>query len=475
MGARGAATRGPGPGSSRKRNLELLLLVFAIAIPAFGDAEAVLALTDKMPSGFALQIGALSALALVAHLIVRRWAAYADPLILPITVLLSGLGLMMIHRLDISDAVDAPPGYRAPLIGGQIQWLVIGVVVFAGVIIVIKHHRVLQGYTYILMAGSLVLLMAPAFFPAQNGAKRWIYIGSQTIEPDEFTKISLVIFFAGYLMANRDALALVGRKVWGISFPRGRNLGPIIAVWVVSLLVLIFEVDLGTSLIVFGIFIIMLYMATERTGWVVLGTGMAAAGAYVVGSTSANVQGRITGWLHPMDAFKNGTSDQQAQALFALGHGGFFGTGLGQGQPWLIGFADRSDWILATFGEELGTSGVMVIIMLYVLLAERSFRSSVRLTDPFGKLMAGGLGAALILQVFVVVGGVIGLIPETGKALPFLAQGGSSMVANWIMVALMIKLSDAAGRTDLEPRPDPAETLTISAEEIAAARAEMEH
>jgi cell division protein FtsW (lipid II flippase) len=477
MGVRGAAVRGPGPGSARKRNLELVLILFAVAICAFGDADAVLALTGKMPSGFAFQVGGLAAIALGAHLVVRRWAAYADPLILPITVLLTGLGLVMIHRLDISDAKEYAGGIlAAPLAKGQVEWLVIGVVVFSGFVIFIKHHRWLQNYPYVLMAGSLVLLMGPAFFPATNGAKRWIYIGSQTIEPDEFTKISLVVFFAGYLMANRDALALVGRKIWGVSLPRGRNLGPIIAIWVVSLLVLIFEVDLGTSLIVFGVFIIMLYMATQRTGWVVIGVLMAAVGAYAVGSTSSNVEGRINGWLHPMQAFNPGStaSVQQAQALFALGHGGFFGTGLGQGQPWLIGFADRQDWILAPFGEELGTAGVMLIIMLYVLMAERSFRTSIRLTDPFGKLTAGGLAAALILQVFVVVGGVIGLIPETGKALPFLAQGGSSMVANWIMVALMIKLSDAAGRTDLEPAPDPAQTLTISAEEIARARAEME-
>jgi cell division protein FtsW (lipid II flippase) len=478
MGVRGAAVRGPGPGSARRRNLELVLILFAIAVPAFGDADAVLALTGKMPSSFALEIGAFTVLALGAHLVVRRWAAYADPLILPITVLLTGLGLMMINRLDISNAKEyaGTPSLDSPLVKGQVEWLVVGLLVFSAFVIFVKHHRWLANYPYVLMAGSLVLLMAPAFFPSTYGAKRWIYIGSQTIEPDEFTKISLVVFFAGYLMANRDALALVGRKVWGISLPRGRNLGPIIAIWVVSLLVLIFEVDLGTSLIVFGIFIMMLYMATERTGWVVIGVLMAAVGAYAVGSTSSNVEGRVNGWLHPMNAFISGStaSVQPAQALFALGHGGFMGTGLGQGQPWLIGFADTSDWILATYGEELGTAGVMAIIMLYVLMAERSFRTSIRLTDPFGKLTAGGLGAALVLQIFVVVGGVIGLIPETGKALPFLAQGGSSMVANWIMVALMIKLSDAAGRTDLEPAPDPAQTLTISAEEIAAARAEME-
>ncbi|MEZ0090489.1 FtsW/RodA/SpoVE family cell cycle protein [Streptacidiphilus sp. EB129] len=489
MGARRAAAGGIGaaPGASgfsgppaKRRNLELLLILFAVAVCALGDASAELALHGTLPGGFVVQVLGLGALGLVAHLAVRKWAAYADPLILPITVLLGGAGLVMIHRLDYSyKKIDN----YAPLAPGQIQWLVIGLVVFIAFLALIKHHRVLQRYTYVLMAASLVLLMAPAFFAgdATYGAKRWIRFGSLSMEPDEFTKIAIIVFFASYLMANRDALALVGRKVGGISLPRGRNLGPIIAIWAVSMMVLIFEVDLGTSLIVFGIFIVMLYMATERTGWVIIGVLLAAGGAFVVGATSSHVGGRVAAWLYPMDIFLPAAqrhagviSDQPAQALFALGHGGFLGTGLGQGQPWLVGFAGQSDWIFATFGEELGTAGLMVILMLFLLMAERSMRAAIRLTDPFGKLLAGGLGAALMLQVFVVAGGSIGLIPETGKALPFLAYGGSSMVANWLMVGVMIKVSDAAGRVDLEPAPDPAETLTISAEEIAQARAEME-
>ncbi|MHA6762860.1 FtsW/RodA/SpoVE family cell cycle protein [Streptacidiphilus sp. PAMC 29251] len=490
MGARRSAGQVSSPSGdtgfrgapARRRNLELVLILFAVAVSAFGDADAELSLHGKLPSGFVIQVLGLTALALVGHLAVRQWAAYADPLILPLTVLLSGVGLMMIHRLDYS--YSRVYGHNAAVMApGQIQWLVIGTLVFVGFLALIKHHRVLQRYTYVLMATALVLLMAPAFFSADatNGAKRWIRFGSISVEPDEFTKIAIIVFFASYLMANRDALALVGRKVWGVSLPRGRNLGPIIAIWAVSMMVLIFEVDLGTSLIVFGIFIVMLYMATERTGWVIVGTLMASGGAFVVGSLSPHVGGRVAAWLDPMDIFlpvaqrhAGVISDQPAQALFALGNGGFLGTGLGNGQPWLIGSAGRSDWIIATFGEELGTAGLMVLLLVYALLAQRSMRAAVQLADPFGKLLAGGLGAALILQVFVVAGGAIGLIPETGKALPFLAQGGSSMVANWVMIALMIKVSDAAGRTELEPAPDPAETLTISAEEIAAVRAEAE-
>ncbi|WP_369405688.1 FtsW/RodA/SpoVE family cell cycle protein [Streptacidiphilus anmyonensis] len=448
------------------------MLLAAVTVSAGAYAAAELALHGALPSSFATVCGGLGGLALGAHLAVRRWARHADPLILPIVVLLTGLGLAMIHRLDVTYAlVSADPAQRVPEAPPQVQWTVMAVVLFAVALVVVKHHRVLQRYTYLTMAGSLVLLMAPAFFPAVNGAKRWISLGPAHVEPDEFAKIGMIVFFAGYLMANRDALVLVGRRVWGVSLPRMRDLGPLLAVWVVCLLVLVVEVDLGTSLIVFGIFIVMLYVATERAGWVIVGLLLAVVGGGAVGATSSHVGQRVAAWLHPMDAFlPNPTvTEQPAQALFALGHGGILGTGLGQGQPWLIGSAGRSDWILGAFAEELGTAGVMALLALYLLLAHRGWRAAVVLTDPFGKLLAAGLGCVVILQVFVVAGGVVGLLPETGKALPYLSQGGSSAVANWLLAALLIKLSDAAGRTETQPAPNPAETLTISATEIHAA------
>ncbi|WP_236653185.1 FtsW/RodA/SpoVE family cell cycle protein [Streptacidiphilus melanogenes] len=453
----------------RRRNVELGLVVAAVAVAAGADASAELALHGTLPGSFAMVCGGLGALALAAHAAVRRWARYADPLILPIVVLLTGLGLAMVHRLDISYAlVGLNASERAPEAPQQAQWTVLAVLLFAAALVVVKHHRVLQRYTYLTMAGSLVLLMAPAFFPAVNGAKRWISIGPAHLEPDEFAKLGMIAFFAGYLMANRDALVLVGRRVWGVSLPRMRDLGPLLAVWVVCLLVLVVEVDLGTSLIVFGIFILMLYVATERVGWVAVGLLLAVVGGGAVGATSSHVGQRVTAWLHPMDAFlPNPTvTEQPAQALFALAHGGILGTGLGQGEPWLIRSAGRSDWILGAFAEELGTAGVMALLTLYLLLAHRGWRTAITLTDPFGKLLAAGLGCVVVLQVFVVAGGVIGLLPETGKALPYLSQGGSSAVANWLLAALLIKLSDAAGRTERRPAPNPAETLTISAAEI---------
>jgi cell division protein FtsW (lipid II flippase) len=444
----------------------------------FGYACAALVLKGTVP-GSLFSVGAgLGALAVLAHAAVRRWAPYADPLILPIAVMLSSLGLMLIARLDISYKAEYPhssPG--APGAPGQVMWMAIAVVAFIAVVVLLKHHRLLQRYSYLTMTCALVLLLAPAFFPGDTfGAKRWIFIGPLSLEPDEFVKIAIAIFFAGYLMANRDALALVGRRVWGVSLPRGRNVGPILVVWAVSLLVLILENDLGTSLIFFGVFIVMLYVATERAGWVAIGVVMAGAGAGAVGTLSPHVHARVVAWLHPMAIFlppaqrpAGLVSDQSAQALFSFGSGGILGTGLGQGYPWLIGFAGRSDFILTTVGEELGLAGVTAVLLLYVLLVERGLRTALVLSDPFGKLLATGLASTVALQVFVVVGGVTGLIPLTGKALPFLAQGGSSTVANWLLVAILIKLSDAAGRF-AHQQHDPPSAAPTAEEPTAVVR-----
>ncbi|CCB71985.1 putative cell division protein ftsW (plasmid) [Streptantibioticus cattleyicolor NRRL 8057 = DSM 46488] len=460
---------------TRRRNTELVLIVGALALGMFGYAGATLALNGTVPGSLFATGGGLGALALLAHLAVRRFAPYADPLILPLAVLLSALGLMLIARLDISYKAEYPhssPG--RPDAPGQTMWFAIAGVAFIVVTVALKHHRVLQRYSYVTMSGALVLLLAPAFFPGDTfGAKRWIFLGPLSLEPDEFVKIAIAIFFAGYLMANRDALALAGRRVWGMNLPRGRNVGPILVVWAISLMVLIFENDLGTSLIFFGVFIVMLYVATERTSWVVLGLVMATVGAGVVGSLAPHVRGRVVAWLHPMDIFlppdrrpPGLISDQAAQALFSFGSGGVTGTGLGQGHPYLIGFAGRTDFILTTVGEELGLAGVFAVLLLYLLLVERGLRTALVLTDPFGKLLAVGLSATIALQVFVVTGGVTGLLPLTGKALPFLAKGGSSTLANWLLVAVLVKLSDAAGRITHEernPRRAPATSEEMTA------------
>lgn len=440
----------------RLRWIELMLVTFAVAVAGFGHAAAEMALHGRLSAGWWLPVLALAGLALLAHGAVRLFARHADPLLLPVTVLLNGLGLVLLSRLDDSYARKFEAAPAAP---GQAIWTAVGVGALVTVVFVLKHHRLLQRYPYLGMTAALTLLMAPAFFPGDTyGAKRWIYLGPVSFQPGEFVKVMIVVFFAGYLTTHRDTLAASGRRVWRVVLPRGRNAGPVLAVWVLSLLVLVFERDLGTSLIFFGVFIIMLYVATERTSWVIFGVLMAAAGAGVVGSLESHVHGRVVAWLRPFDIYlpvdqrpAGIVSDQAAQALFSFGSGGLTGTGLGQGHPWLIGFAGRSDFILTTVGEELGATGVMLVIFLYALLVQRGLRTALAASDPFGKLLAVGLAVTVALQVFVVAGGVLGLIPLTGKALPFLAQGGSSTVANWLLVALLIRVSDSAGQAALQP------------------------
>ncbi|AJT66357.3 hypothetical protein T261_4718 [Streptomyces lydicus] len=443
-----------------RRRTEAWLLALVVPITVFGYVCTGLSMTGRLPSGLAVFTAVMLSVAWLPHLVLRRFADRADPLILPLTTLLTGLGLVLLSRLDITYA--ATPRLKIPQAApGQLMWTGIGVAVCIGVLILLRDHRRLQRYLYLTMAVALVMLMAPAFFPGDTfGAKRWIFLGPLSLQPGEFVKIAIAVFFAGYLTVNRNALALTGRRVLGVQLPPGRQLGPIFTIWAVSLLVLVFERDLGTSLIFFGVFVIMLYVATERTSWVLCGLLLAVVGAGTVGSLEPHVHGRVTAWLDPMFAFtkegeKAGASQQLGEALFSFGSGGITGTGLGQGRPEIVGFAGNSDFILTTVGEELGLAGVMVVVMLYALLAQRGLRVGLTSRDPFGKLLAVGLSSALVLQVFVVSGGVTGLIPLTGKALPFLAKGGSSLVANWVMVGLLLRISDTAQRRrePVGPRP----------------------
>jgi cell division protein FtsW (lipid II flippase) len=302
--------------------------------------------------------------------------------------------------------------------------------------------------------------VVPIFFPAINGARIWIRLGAFSIQPGEFAKILLAVFFAAYLAANSNALAYTGRRVlWKVQLPTGRVLGPILVVWAMSIGVLVLETDLGTSLLFFGLFVVMLYVATGRRGWIAVGLLLAAVGAGVVGSVEPHVHSRVVNWLDPFASIAAGQGPGQlAESLFAFGAGGLLGTGLGRGHSILIGFAAKSDFIVATAGEELGLVGLTVLIMLYALLVARGFRAGLTVRDPFGRLLAVGLATILALQVFVIVGGVTDLIPLTGMAMPFLAQGGSSVVTNWIIIALLIRLSDSARA----PRPTDAETGVIA-------------
>ncbi|MEU6878021.1 FtsW/RodA/SpoVE family cell cycle protein [Streptomyces sp. NPDC046712] len=442
----------PGPGTPKRRGVELSLLVCAVLISVLGYADVGLARSGAVPPDAARYGAGLGALALLAHLAVRFRAPYADPLLLPIAVLLNGLGLVLIYRLDLETPHD-------PAAFTQLVWSTLGVALFTTVVVLLRDHRLLQRYAYLSVATALALMLVPIFYPAVNGARIWIRIGGLSFQPGEFAKILLAVFFAAYLAANRHALAYTGRRLWKLQFPTGRVLGPIVAIWVLSVGVLILERDLGTSLLFFGLFVIMLYVATGRTGWIAVGLLLAAVGAFAVGSLEPHVHSRVEDWLNPYASIEAGDGPGQlAQSLFSFAAGGMLGTGLGLGHSILIGFAAKSDFILATAGEELGLVGLTALFLLYALLVARGYRAGLALRDPFGRLLAIGLASILALQVFVIAGGVMGLIPLTGMAMPFLAQGGSSVVTNWIIVALLIRVSDSARA----PLPDTVEAGVIA-------------
>ncbi len=438
----------PGTGAPpKRRGTELALLGFAVLLTLVAQAIVDLTVTGSLTTELATFGLWFTALWTVAHLVVRRWAPYADPLLLPAVALLVGLGLSFIHRLDLAAQQAGRTVSRedAPI---QLVWATLGLVLFVGVLLVLRDHRLLSRFAYTLALIGLVLLAVPALLPSSlsevNGAKIWIRVAGFSIQPGEFAKICLTVFFAAYLVDKRDVLALASRRVMGLELPRGRDLGPVLVAWMLSILVLVFERDLGSSLLLFGIFVVMLYVATERASWLLIGLGLFAGGALLAYQLFGHVQQRVDSWLDPFEYY-DGSGFQVAQALFGLGTGGLFGAGLGGGRPDQVPVA-KSDFIAAAIGEELGLFGLVAVIIVYLVLVERGLRTSLIVRDAFGKLLAAGLSFAIAWQVFVVLGGVTGLLPLTGLTTPFLAYGGSSLVANFVLVALLVRISDAARR-----------------------------
>jgi cell division protein FtsW (lipid II flippase) len=443
------------------RNVELFLLVFSLVIAMAAYASVGIAHDGKLPAGMVGYGGGLAVLFVAAHLALRRFAPDADPLLLPCVTMINGLGLAMIHRIDLAlgDRAAASGSDYAPAAPPQLTWTAVGVILFIAVLVVVRDHRILQRFTYTAMLGGLVLLLLPllpVIGTTINGARIWIHLAGFSFQPGELAKLALLVFFAGYLVIKRDVLALASRRVAGIDLPRGRDLGPIIVAWAASLAVLVFERDLGTSLLFFGAFVALLYVATERLSWLLIGVALFLSGSFLAWSMFGHVKQRVDIWLDPTAHYNDvvGGSYQLMQGLYGMGTGGILGKGLGQGRPDIVPYAN-TDFIVAAIGEELGLTGLMAVLLVYAIVVQRGMRTSIGVRDAFGKLLAAGLSFSMALQVFVVVGGVTRLIPLTGLTMPFLSYGGSSLVSNWALVALLLRISDAARR----PAPPPASSL----------------
>ncbi|AXG15525.1 FtsW/RodA/SpoVE family cell cycle protein [Intrasporangium calvum] len=443
-----------------RRGVELVLLIVAIAVVLLAWVTVDLNRNGTVPAEIIPVAGGLVVLAGVVHVVLRWKAPYADPVLLPITTALNGLGLVMIHRLDLAAGRLGADGNA----NQQIIWTALAVALTVAAIWTLRDHRLLRRYTFISLAVGFILLtlpLVPGLGREVNGSRIWIAVGPFSFQPGEFAKIALAVFFAGYLVQTRDVLSLAGKRVLGFTFPRGRDLGPILVAWVLALLILVFEKDLGSALLFFGLFVAMLYVATERVSWIAIGLLLFGAAVAFALSAFAHFQKRVDLWLDPFSTENLERSNQLANGLWGMAAGGLTGTGLGAGRPWLTPFAE-SDYIFASLAEELGLIGSVGILMLYLLFVERGVRTALGVRDGFGKLLAIGLTFSVAFQLFIVIGGVTRLIPLTGLTTPFLSLGGSSLLANWIIMSLLLRISDQARR------PVPALPIGVGADSATA-------
>lgn len=423
------------------RLLELVLVLVALSVGVAAVIVSELQILGELSSDLVVP-GVIFATAVIALHAVLRWVVpQADPLILPLAVFLNSLGVAMIYRIDLSLDEQIDFSYASVR---QLVWATIAVVAAGVVLLVLKNHRVLLRYTYVFGIAAILLMLlplVPGIGVEVGGTKQWIRLGPFAFQPVELAKIALTVFFAGYLMRNKDALSLVGKKVGPLLLPRARDLGPLLVIWLIAMGMLVFQRELGTSVLIFGLFLALLYVATARVGWVILGGSLFIIGGFAAAQTLSYVGARFENWLHPFhDA--QGASYQLVQGLFGMANGGIIGAGLGGGYPGLTPLS-RSDYIVPSLAEEIGLAGITIVLLAYLLLSARGMRISFAGHDDFGRLLALGFSFTIALQVFVVVGGVTRVIPLTGLTAPFLASGGSSLVANWIIVALLILMSNS--------------------------------
>lgn len=449
-----------------RRNAELGLLAAVWLLGSMATLLAAEGAAGGVTDAFARVVGIQGAFLLGLHLVIRRLAPHADPVLLPVAALLNMLGVAMIYRLDLSRAARAVAQDNPvpePMSVQQAIWMALGVIACALVLVIVRDHRNLRRYTYVLGLLGLVLLvlpLVPGLGLTIRGANLWIKVGPWTLQPAELSKVLLTIFFASYLVLKRDSLALIRRKVLGLGVPRGRDLGPILGAWLVAMGIMVFQRDLGTAVMFFGLFVGLLYVATGRRSWIFLGVLLTTVGAVFAYLSFSHVRIRVKVWMDPF-AYADAEGYQIVQALYGFANGGTLGTGWGQGYPNLVPFAE-SDFIFAALGEEMGLVGVFAVVVLFAVLVQRALRMAMASRDPFGALMATGFAVVLGLQAFVVLGGVTKLIPHTGLTTPFMSAGGSALLANWVIMGLLLRISDHVRRPDpVILRPDDDATTEV--------------
>jgi cell division protein FtsW (lipid II flippase) len=373
-----------------------------------------------------------------AHLLLRAVRPDADPVLFPLVTALCFIGITLLFRLDV---------HMAKL---QMIWLGVGLAAMLALVALLRDYRVLERYRYsIALLGLALLLSTMVLGKEVNGARLWLVIGPLRFQPSELAKILLTVFFAAYLAERKELIAGAGRSWMGMRLPRLRDLGPLLTMWALSLLLLIFQRDLGSSLLFFGIFLAVLYVATSRASFVVVGVLLFILGASLTFLAFGHVQDRIEIWVDPLDPQTiNGKSYQIAQSLFAFAEGGLSGQGLARGYPKTIPFVE-TDFIYAAAGEELGLLGAAAIVLLFLMLVGRGLFIALRCPDDFGKLLAAGLTAIVGLQSMIIMGGVTRLVPLTGITLPFISYGGSSLFSNFLLVGLLFCIQ-GGGRASAE-------------------------
>ena len=424
------------------RSRELLLLLFAtglLALMLFGlETSQGRTLSTEM----LYIIGGFMGVYAIAHVAIAFLAPYADQVMLPVVALLNAVGLVVIYRLDLAER----PGY-GPLAERQMLWSLVGVGLMVLTLVVIRDHKSLSRYSYLLGLVGLILLALPLVWPQPPGyeeARIWLWLGPFSIQPGEFSKILLLIFFAQLLAQKRALFTVAGKRFLGMTFPRIRDLAPILMVWAIAILIMAISNDFGPALLLFATVLGMVYFATGRASWLFIGVGLVAVGGYAVYQVSSKIQERVSNFIDPFADF-DGIGNQPANALISLSWGGMTGTGLGYGHPELVPVA-HSDYILAAIGEELGFVGIAAVLCLFAVFITRGFRTAMQARDSYGKLLASGLALTIVIQIFVVAGGVSAMLPMTGLTTPFMSAGGSSVMANYILLGLLLRISNSANR-----------------------------